>query len=166
MRAKILRLAVLAALLAVVVPSSNALAGGPTIAGDCVGGLDGWSYGAPDPSGTLEGPAVGTDGTYLYAAGGYDGAPLSGTYRYEPATDAWTALADLPIAIRYGRGAYAPNVGKLYVFGGTNGVGVLDTTYVYDVASDTWTTAAPMPGPRYFTGAAYDPGTRKIFVVG
>jgi len=139
-------------------PAPAALAG-------CIGGLDAWSYGAPDPSGPLEGPAVGSDGTYLYAAGGYDGDPLSGTYRYEPSTDTWTTLAGLPIAIRYGRGAYAPNVGKLYVFGGTD-VGVLDTTYAYDIASDRWTTAAPMPGPRYFAGAAYDPGTQKIFVVG
>src|SRR4051812_3524520 len=107
MRATILRLAALAACFASAVPASTALAVrapswparaalatelAPRESG-CSGGLDRWSYGAPDPAGLLEAPAVGSDGTYLYAAGGFDGDPLRGTYRYDPAIDRWATLA-------------------------------------------------------------------------
>jgi len=123
----------------------------------CQGGLGNWSYVASHPAGALESPAVASDSTYLYAAGGFvSGGSSSGFYRFDPATNVWSGLAHLPQALHNARAVYAPNVNKVFVFGGYSG-GVLNTTYIYDVASNTWTTGALMPDPlgRYYPGVVY-----------
>jgi N-acetylneuraminic acid mutarotase len=63
-------------------------------------------------------------------------------------------------------GVYAPNVNKLFVFGGddpTTGI-VVNTTRIYDIATNTWSTGAPMPDIRAFMGSGYHNG--KIYLVG
>jgi N-acetylneuraminic acid mutarotase len=63
-------------------------------------------------------------------------------------------------------GVYAPNVNKLFVFGGddpTTGT-VVNTTRIYDIATNTWSTGAPMPDVRAFMGSGYFNG--KIYLVG
>jgi N-acetylneuraminic acid mutarotase len=61
---------------------------------------------------------------------------------------------------------YAPNVNKLFVFGGIrlNTATVVNTTRIYDIASNTWSTAAPMPDVRAFMSSGYYNG--KIYLVG
>ena len=63
-------------------------------------------------------------------------------------------------------GVYAPNVNKLFVFGGddpTSGT-VVNTTRIYDIATNTWSTGAPMPDVRAFMASGYFNG--KIYLVG
>ena len=61
---------------------------------------------------------------------------------------------------------YAPNVNKLFVFGGddpTTGT-VVNTTRIYDIATNTWSTGTPMPDVRAFMASGYFNG--KIYLVG
>ncbi len=125
-----------------------------------------WLIKAPYPA-TLESPAVGTDGTFAYSAGGFTGAAdTNGFYRYNPVADTWTALPPLPVALRDARETYAANTNSFYVFGGYDETNVLSTTYRYDVGTNAWTTVAPMPGPRYFPNVAYYRANGKIYVIG
>ena len=61
---------------------------------------------------------------------------------------------------------YAPNVNKLFVFGGDDPDSgtVVNTTRIYDIATDTWTSGAPLPDVRAFMGSGYFNG--KIYLVG
>jgi N-acetylneuraminic acid mutarotase len=60
---------------------------------------------------------------------------------------------------------YAPNVNKLFVFGGDDPVTgtVVNTTRIYDIATNTWSTGAPMPDVRAFMASGYYNG--KIYLV-
>ncbi|MBI5565070.1 MAG: hypothetical protein HY870_09250 [Chloroflexi bacterium] len=124
----------------------------------------------PQPRGYVM--AVEVDGKY-YVVGGVDQV-VSGTfgvqnttYVYNPATDAWTQLADLPQALG---GVMAATVnGKLYAFGGFDSRGYnhgnVDTTYEYNPATNTWLTRTAMiSGTRSLAGAASLNG--KIYLVG
>ena len=61
---------------------------------------------------------------------------------------------------------YAPNVNKLFVFGGerVSTTTVVNTTRIYSIAMGVWSTGAPMPGIRAFMGSGYYNG--KIYLVG
>jgi len=61
---------------------------------------------------------------------------------------------------------YAPNVNKLFVFGGEEITlaTVVNTTRIYDIATNTWSTGAPMPDVRAFMASGYFNG--KIYLVG
>ena len=63
-------------------------------------------------------------------------------------------------------GVYAPNVNKLFVFGGeeVTSATVVNTTRIYDIATNTWSTGAPMPDVRAFMASGYFNG--KIYLVG
>ena len=72
---------------------------------------------------------------------------------YDPATNAWTKAAPLPVARDHT--GVAVFDGKIHVFGGrtadtTDNVALHD---VYDPATDRWRAAAPLPTPRS-SGAA------------
>ncbi len=115
----------------------------------------------------IESPAVASDGTYAYAAGGRFLGVSSGFYRYDPVADTWATLAPLLTGLYDARAAYAANVNKVYVFGGLDATfTVLNTTYIYDIATNSWTTGAPMPAGRYFPNVAYYAGNGKIYVIG
>jgi len=76
---------------------------------------------------------------------------------YNPATDSWIRLADLPYPInlmaRQAEGRQWPAAavyqGRIYLFGGANINGeVRDTIDVYDIATGTWTAGiASLPNP-------------------
>jgi N-acetylneuraminic acid mutarotase len=129
--------------------------------------LSSWSIVANYPE-ILESPAVSSDGTFAYSAGGgMNFVPTNGFYRYDPVADAWTTLASLPQTLFDARATYAGNVNKVYVFGGIDAAfNVLNTTYIYDIATDSWTTGASMPDARFFPNVAYYGANGKIYVIG
>src|SRR4029077_16108222 len=78
---------------------------------------------APLPQ-TLFGPATTSDGTYVYAFGGYHfpeaiGSTLDTVYRYDPAANTWTTLAAMPHPAIVASAVYYPPTNKIYVFGGS-----------------------------------------------
>ena len=111
-----------------------------------------------------------SDGTFAYEGGGYSFS-AAGTInqfgKFDPATNTWTPLAPVPdLNNAEASGVYAPNVNKLFVFGGddpTTGT-VVNTTRIYDIATNTWSTGTPMPDVRAFMGSGYFNG--KIYLVG
>jgi N-acetylneuraminic acid mutarotase len=120
----------------------------------------------------------------IYAFGGFvfpqsgppAWVPINNAWEYDPAADAWKALAPLPTK----RGsAVAAVVGdKIYVIGGaallpgseatalTPAVpqAVLGTVEEYDPAANTWRARSPMPTPR--NHAAVGAVNGKIYVIG
>jgi N-acetylneuraminic acid mutarotase len=125
-----------------------------------------WTVVADYPE-TVESPAVASDGSYAYSAGGtVSFVSTDGFYRYDPVADMWTVLTALPQHLFAARAVYAANVHKIYVFGGLDEfLTVFDTTYIYDIASDSWTSGDPMPDGRYFPNVAYS-SNGKIYVIG
>ena len=111
-----------------------------------------------------------SDGTFAYEGGGYSFS-ASGTInqfgKFNPVTNTWTPLAPVPdLTNAEASGVYAPNVNKLFVFGGddpTTGT-VVNTTRIYNIATNTWSTGAPMPDVRAFMASGYFNG--KIYLVG
>ena len=111
-----------------------------------------------------------SDGTFAYEGGGYSfsaGGTINQFGKFNPATNTWTPLAPVPdLNNAEASGVYAPNVNKLFVFGGddpTTGT-VVNTTRIYDIATNTWSTGMPMPDVRAFMGSGYFNG--KIYLVG
>jgi hypothetical protein len=94
---------------------------------------------AADPRGTVVAPTVAWTGEEAIAIGGIDltGAPVRTAMAYEPATDAWRAIADPP---PLGDSPVAVWTGESVVV--VDGV----STHVYDPAADEWRTATPPPG--------------------
>ena len=131
-----------------------------TIEGLCGGGTP-----TPTPSGTPTPTPCGTptwvirtpvpyeargifaasDGTFVYAGGGYDGFDVhSDLLRYDPVANSWTPLASSPDQHFLSQAVY--DNGKIYNMGGFDGGGgVSNITRIYTVATNTWTTGAPMP---------------------
>jgi N-acetylneuraminic acid mutarotase len=117
------------------------------------------------------GLALAAVGDSIYAIGGRlgtggpcSGAPLASVERYDVATDTWTAVAPLPSA-RSDLAAAAVG-GKVYVFGGCNASGFLDTVNVYDPRTDTWSEPlAAMPTAR---AGLYSVATKgnTVYVIG
>jgi N-acetylneuraminic acid mutarotase len=120
----------------------------------------------------LYGAAVDSNGTVAYAAGGYSFSAANTVTqfsRFDPATNAWTALTPLPAGkdAAVALGVYAPNVNRFYVFGGAQGAAlttILNNNTYYDFASNTWGTGAPMPDVRSQMSGGYYNG--KIYLVG
>ena len=124
-----------------------------------------WSFGAPAPSPARSEGAAASHGGFFYAVGGR--TALADLDRYDPATDMWTSLADMPTP-RGGLGvAVAGNA--LYAIGGRTGGspcagGALATVERYDIATNTWSTVAPLPSARSDLAAVAHGG--RIYVFG
>ncbi|MFB9993285.1 NPCBM/NEW2 domain-containing protein [Deinococcus oregonensis] len=115
-----------------------------------------------------------TDGASLYYAGGYLAnntwnGQIFGTkavWRYDPASNTYSRLPDLPIERAAGQLEYLD--GKLHYFGGTNLARTQNVGdhYVLDLTGGAaaWTVAAPLPNPRHHMGSAVMGG--KIYAVG
>ncbi len=111
-----------------------------------------------------------SDGTFAYEGGGYSfsaGGTINQFGKFNPATNTWTPLAPVPdLTNAEASGVYAPNVNKLFVFGGddpTTGT-VVNTTRIYDIATNTWSSGTAMPDVRAFMASGYFNG--KIYLVG
>ena len=86
--------------------------------------------------------AAAVDGK-LYVMGGHDGQNgLSSVERYDPAKNAWEAVAPMSAA-RYAPAA-AVVEGKLYVMGGHDGQNRLSSVERYDPAGNEWVAMASM----------------------
>lgn len=121
-----------------------------------------WESLAPLPQ-PRAGIAVAALNGQLYAMGGhtrprmnrYEPAqPHPEVWRYDPATDQWSEVAALPIALG---GASAISIGgQIYLFGGVDDQGTItNVTYRYDPTGDTWHSGPEIPGPgRAFAAAA------------
>ena len=86
----------------------------------------------------------------LYAVGGYGAGALSSVERYDPATNAWEAVA--PMATARCHLAVAVLDGKVYAVGGFSG-GDLSSVERYDPATNAWQVVAPMATARAFAVA-------------
>jgi N-acetylneuraminic acid mutarotase len=126
-----------------------------------------WSGGANTLVDVYE-PASASDGTFIYSAGGHsttEGGITAQFSRYYPATDAWSLLEFMPEPAKGAGAAYAPNVNKIFVFGGFNThFSYSNVTRIYDVATGVWSTGTNMPGPRGDMMTNYYDG--KIYVIG
>lgn len=100
----------------------------------------------------------------IYVPGGLlaDGKPTSLVEAYSPTQNAWRRAAALPRPVA---GAVVlADGGFLYVFGGRDENGPLDTAFVYDPAADSWRPIAPLPEPR--AEAAGGALLGRLYVVG
>ena len=74
-------------------------------------------------------------------------------YRYDPASDSWQPLANIPVG-RSAASAFAIN-GKVYVVGGkASGGANLKDLWEYDPANNTWAQKADFPGGLRYDGIA------------
>ena len=144
---------------------------------------DKWTRKADMPTARMEHAACVIDGR-IYVSGGYSGWGATATPTmsivevYDPATDTWTRVSDMP----WPREAHTASAvdGKMYIIGGRDyeaiklfNEGKIDgdeleklfsIVDVYDPATDTWTTAANFPFPRSYLTASVVNG--KIYTIG
>ncbi|MFQ5425017.1 MAG: Kelch repeat-containing protein, partial [Phycisphaerae bacterium] len=103
----------------------------------------------------------------LYILGGDDtsGVAWNLADRYDPVTDAWTALANLPQP-RSDPAAVYDGAGHVLVIGGANAAGSPQTTvFSFDIATSTWSTLAPQPA-ALMQQAAVLGADGRVYVVG
>jgi hypothetical protein len=111
-------------------------------------GSSGWTSKAGIPQAKSDVSAATYDNKF-YVFGGYDRDAscvklyLDEAYAYDPSTDAWTQLADMPTA-RWGQASVECS-GVIHVFGGDASTGPTDVHEIYDPSTDTWTTGTPVP---------------------
>ncbi len=109
-------------------------------------------------------PFIFAIGPYIYVGGGASGCsggPSNAFYRYDPATNSWTARANLPVPLTEAAGASDGTYG--YVACGTTwGWTYTNTLYRYDPSTNSWTTLSTVPGPgrtgpfmAYYQGKLY-----------
>ena len=126
------------------------------------GGVPGpWATSTTGPSTRYRNTGT-QDGTYVYVMGGgtSTGTYLNDLWRWTPATQTWTQLANMPTAKQNAQAAYWN--GKIYLPGGFVGSHLTENA-IYDIATNTWSTGAPLPAARSGMTAAYN---NKIYVVG
>ncbi|HEY0009507.1 MAG TPA: kelch repeat-containing protein [Tepidisphaeraceae bacterium] len=116
---------------------------------------------------------VTTDGSRVYFAGGYPGTGTNGAqvfssktvFSFNPATNSYTNLPDLPVA--RASGALAIAVGKLYFISGSDSSrNDVNTVYALDLANTSagWVTRAALPGARNHAAAVTHNG--RIYLMG
>jgi N-acetylneuraminic acid mutarotase len=161
------------------IPTNDAqlLAGGgcgsptptPTPTGSPICSPQPWVNAADMPT-DLYGAAGASDGTFYYSAGGYSfssGNTLAVFNKYDPGSNTWTPLTDMPQSAIMAVAVYYPTTNKIYVFGGEDAVSAVNynITRIYDIASGTWTTGANMPDVHSFMAGGYIPATGMIYIL-
>lgn len=101
----------------------------------------------------------------IYAIGGQTGndaalTPKADVHEYDPATDTWTAKANMPKPLNHISSATAVIGNRIVTFGGqtTHGSSVYDVL-AYDPAADRWESLTPLPAPRFSGVAAFINGS-------
>jgi N-acetylneuraminic acid mutarotase len=105
--------------------------------------------------------------------GGVDDAGrFDDTWLYDSASDTWT-LTDLKGSVPSPRSGHAmvfdPAIGASILFGGYDGIGLLDDTWVYDAQAGTWTELEPsgtLPSPRGNHRMVYDSDIGVVIMFG
>ncbi len=119
-----------------------------------------WSTAAPPPFAVHHFGAAAVDGK-LYAGGGRVGEEASSAAfaSYDPATNRWTRLPDIPQGRLSSTGVVAAN-GRVVVFGGDSEVDwedgggtVSPTAWAFDPATDRWTRLPDLHIERHAFGA-------------
>ncbi len=120
----------------------------------------------PLPEAVLDAGGAGLDGKFYMVAGKVNGGvPINTVRVFDPATDSWGAVADLP-----GEAVENPAVctqgGKLYVFGGSEMPfsDAVTNAAVFNPGTGLWTPLAPMGSAR--GGATARAMGDKIYVTG
>ena len=115
------------------------------LAGDAALVESGWSDAPAVGTGAIQEIAVVALNGSIYVIGGFDAQArvLNRVSRFDPTTDAWTAVADLPARMHHANAAVVD--GRIWVLGFLDGLdfGADPRSYIYDPADDAWT-----PGPN------------------
>ncbi|MBY5994266.1 kelch repeat-containing protein [Ferrimonas balearica] len=127
---------------------------------------DQWVTLAAKPGTAVENLAVAAYNGDLYAFGGSSG-PFSGavndSYRYDPGSNSWQSIADMPVALGGIRAEVIGN--KIYIAGGMDGNGAsVNSLLIYDPANNSWQTGPSMSQVRDNPGTAAVNG--KLYVMG
>jgi N-acetylneuraminic acid mutarotase len=99
--------------------------------------------------------AAASDGRYLYAVGGRDltaAKNLPTFQRYDPASDSWTELDDMPDNAGSVAAAYVD--GRVVVVGGEGVTEPSDVVQAFDVESEQWSELPALPAPRHGVAVA------------
>lgn len=139
------------------VPDTNTWGCASAVLGDDIYLLGGWSGGSSHRvyhSDTNTWSSIASPGSYSYghaaaAVGGlvYIIAPGTGRTRsYDPGTNTWTTLANLPTAMNSASLTAAAIGDKIYVVGHASLLGI------YDSASNSWTLGPSLPWNTYAAG--------------
>lgn len=116
---------------------------------------DTWETGpAPLPTPREHTTAAVLDGALYVIGGRWSNTNLSVLERYDPQTQTWTRLADMPLAVG-GLTAGALD-GRIHVTGGEDlrTSQTYNTHMIYDPQSDTWATGLPLPTARHGLASA------------
>ncbi|HET9494973.1 MAG TPA: kelch repeat-containing protein, partial [Chloroflexia bacterium] len=138
----------------------------PTATATPCGGNPTWTTGPAYNPGVyaVQGGVSPANGNF-YVAGGQDATniPVPNVNRFNPATNTFTALAPLPVAV--GQGAVGVTGTKMYVAGGYIGSNAITSTLqIYDIASNTWSFGPSMPSAvEAAAGVIYN---NKFYVMG
>jgi DNA-binding CsgD family transcriptional regulator len=122
-----------------------------------------WQELRPRPAAT-RGIQAALLGEKIYIPGGLgkDGQPLARLDIYDPRRDAWEEGAMLPVPLSdYALAAFE---GRLYLFGGWDGVSVQGGVLVYDPLQDSWSRGSSMPQARSHAASVVLMG--KLLVIG
>lgn len=127
-----------------------------------------WAIASPMPGGKTYHTVGAADGKLYVFAGVNTAGQFDATcYKYDPATDTWSTIANFP-APKYLWGRAETVNGKIYIFGGTENLGTsykpVTAVYEYDPATNAYTTKAAMPSPQVYVGSAVL--NDKIYVIG
>ena len=125
------------------------------------------------------GPTFGTDAYgvavtnaagLIYAAGGYSFSAAGNVNQfksYNPVTNTWTTLANLPTATAISSLVYDAVGGRLFLFGGnTAPATVTNITQVYTIATNIWAPGPNMPDFRSFMASGVLPNGMMHLVSG
>jgi N-acetylneuraminic acid mutarotase len=124
---------------------------------------DTWTTKSPMPTSRGWHSAIVVDGKIYIFGGSKNAPPAEGRVLavevYDPATDTWTQLPDMPMLRSAGSASMVD--GKIYFFGGYEARRRVDE---YNPATDTWTQKPDMPTVR--TGLTTSVLDGKIYLMG
>ena len=72
------------------------------------------------------------------------------TYQYDPLTDTWATMTNMPNAVDWIDASYIAD--RFYIFGGFDGGSPYTYNMIYDVAGDSWSSGTSMPIGRMAAG--------------
>lgn len=107
----------------------------------------------PYELGTYGGGVYKEDSTYMYVFGGYNDTYQNKLVRYNIPTGSigegtWTELSNMPISTSGFSYVYMGN--KIYVFGGLNSSGYMNSTMIYNISDSTWYRGTNLPDYQTF----------------